>query len=536
MKSNRPDQHEIRRMREGYETGRLSRRHFLQGLTAMGLTVAGASALVGSATPAFAETPKKGGRLRLAWNSTGPQDTLDPPLFSSSLDYIRGRAYYNALTRFNPDMSLRPDLAEEWSVSADGLEWTFKLRKDVKFHDGSPFTADDAVYSMNRHLGEGSVSKMASLVSNVAEWKKVDNHTVKAVLATPNADLPVILATFHFKIVKDGAAGDYFNMPAGTGPFKVTEFQPGIRSLGVRNEDYFGGEVYLDEIETFGITDGVARMNALLAGDVDMIGALDPKAAAQVQSADGVDLWETNTGSFSGITFMADREPGNNPDFIMGMKLLANRPRIVESIMQGYASVANDHPIGPAYGADHCSELAQREFDADQAKHHFEKSGLSGATIEVTELDPGITDTCLLLQREAQKIGFNLEVKRVPADGYWGNIWMNRPGFVTGWNMRPTAGIMMSALYKSDASWNESVFKNEHFDALLAESQVVQDDGLRHELHCEMQTIVHDTSSLIIPHHFNFIDAKASKVKGTTSVAVGALGAGEWMDQVWIDS
>mgnify|MGYP001966154357 FL=1 len=99
------------------------------------------------------------------------------------------------------DLSLKPDLAAEWDVSSDGLEWTFKLQKGIQFHDGSSFGADDVVYSLNRHLGEDSISKVTSLVDYVSEWKKVDNHTVKAVLSAPNVDLPAILATFHLMLI-----------------------------------------------------------------------------------------------------------------------------------------------------------------------------------------------------------------------------------------------------------------------------------------------------------------------------------------------
>ena len=101
--------------------------------------------------------------------------------------------------------------------------------------------------------------------------------------------------------------------------------------------------------------------------------------------------------------------------------------------------------------------------------------------MEAGEVLPGITDTCLLLQREAAKIGLSFNVKRVPTDGYWGNIWMNRPICVTGWFMRPTANVMFSIAYASDAPWNESRWKNGRFDKLLAETRAMQDAGLRHE-------------------------------------------------------
>jgi peptide/nickel transport system substrate-binding protein len=523
-------------MQAAFENGGISRRDFMQGLMAAGLTVSGATAILGSARDVKAMTPKKGGRLRYAWNLHGPDDTLDPALLSGGLDYVRARSYYNNLVQFNDDLSLRPDLAEEWDVSADGLEWTFKLRKDVEFHDGAPFTADDVVYTLNRHMGEDSVSRVTQMVDFVSEWKKVDKHTVKAMLASPNSDLPAVLGTFHFKIIQNGAEGEYFNKPNGTGPFKPVEFTPGVRSLGVRNDNYFKGEVWLDEIETFGITDHVARVNALVSGDVEIIGSVDPKAIKQIEASERAEMWSVPSGTYNGIVLSLDREPGNNPDFVWALKYLVNRERVVRTILKGQGLVGNDHPIGSPYGADHCAELPQHEYDPDKAKFHLEKSGIKETTVEVADVLSGITDTCLLLQRDAEKIGLKFNVKRVPTDGYWGNIWMVRPVFVTGWFMRPTANVMFSIAYASDAPWNESRWKNERFDQLLAETRVVQDAGLRHEMYCEMQKLVSDSAGVIIPNHLNNIDAKAKRVKGVTNVPLMSVGGGEWPDSVWLDT
>ena len=529
---------EVSRMKEAFETGRLSRRSFMQGLIATGLTVSAATAVLTGSRDVRAETPKRGGRLVFAGNMHGPSDTLDPALFTGACDYIRGRAYYNNLVQFNDDLSLKPDLAEEWGVSSDGLEWTFKLRNDVKWHDNTPFTADDVVYTLNRHMGEESISKVTELVSYVNEWKKVDSHTIKAVLATPNSDLPAILGTFHFKIIKNDAENipDYFIRPIGTGPFKCTEFSPGVRSVGVRNDDYFRREVYLDELETFAITDPVARVNALISGDVHTAWGIDPRAIKQVEEDPNIELWSIPSGAWSGICCMLDRNPGNNPDFVMGMKHLANRKRVVRSIMKGHALVGNDHPIGPPYGADHCHELPQRELDLDKAKFHIKKSGITEATVETADIAPGVIDTCLMVQREAQKVGLKFNVKRVPTDGYWGTTWQQKPVNCTAWNMRPTANSMLSISMAGDAPWNDTFWKNDRFDQLLTEVRAVNDASLRHEMYCEMEELAMNGTGVVIANHRNYLDAKSKIVKGVTNVPLASVGGQEWPDQVWLDT
>lgn len=530
--------YEVTRIKEAFETGRLSRRDFMQGLLATGLTVTAAAAMVTSSQDAMADTPKKGGRLVFAGNMHGPSDTLDPALFTGGCDYIRGRSYYNNLVQFNDDLSLKPDLAEEWDVSSDGLEWTFKLRNDVKWHDGSPFTADDVVYTLNRHLGEDSISKVTELVSYVNEWKKLDAHTIRASLNTANTDLPAVLGTFHFKIIKNDAENidGYFNQPIGTGPFRCVEFQPGVRSLGVRNDDYFKKEVYLDEIETFGITDPVSRVNALITGDVHMAWGIDPRAIKQIEDAPDTELWSLPSGAWSGICCMLNQHPGDNHDFVMGLKYLSNRKRIVRALMKGHALIANDHPIGPPYGADYCEAIPQRDQDLDKAKFHIKKSGITKVEVETADIAPGVVDTCLMMQRDASKVGLDFGVKRVPTDGYWGTTWQSKAINCTAWNMRPTANVMFSISMHGDAPWNDTFWKNERFDQLLVEVRGVTDPGLREEMYCEMETLAMDGTGVVIANHRNYLDAKATSVKGVTNVPLASLGGQEWTDTVWLDT
>ena len=472
--------------------------------------------------------------MRFAWNVHGPNDTLDPVLLGGALEYLRGRAYYNGLVRFNDDLSLSPELAEEWNANANATEWTFKLRRGVEFHDGKTMTADDVVYSMNRHLGEDSVSRAKTLVTSVTEWKKLDDYTVRAVLSSPNADLPSALGTFHFKVVQSGAT-DFLN-PKGTGPFKVREFKPGIRSLGVRNENYWvSGRPYVDELETFAVTDNVARTNALLSGEVDMIAPLDPKAVAQVEAASNLEVVSVPSGSYFSVVCMLDRAPGNNPDFVMGLKLLQRRERTVRSVLKGHGTLANDQPIGPSY-FEHCTELEQRAFDPEKAEFHLRKSGVTEATIQMAEVYPGITDVCLLLQQDAQKTGLKLNLNRVPVDGYWGTVYINSPMFVTGGNMRPTANAMLSLVWHSGASWNETAWKNERFDRLLVETRSELDRGKRHEMYCEMQRMLNEKDGHLIPAHRNYLDAKHKAVKGLTAVPLSNAGGVEWPESVWIDA
>ena len=529
---------EVQRLKAEFEKGRLGRRSFLQGMMAVGLTAATAGAILTGSHDVRAATPKSGGRLKVGWSTHGPTDTLDPALVTDGLAYSRGRAHLNRLVQFNDDITVRPELAEEWDVNADATEFTFKLRKGVTWHDGSDFTADDVIYSMNRHLGENSVSKAKTLVGMVTEWKKLDSHTVRATLDSPNADLLPTIATFHFGIVQNGAEDKpgYFQKVIGTGPFTVDEFTPGVRSISKKNPNYWREGPWVDEIEMFGIVDQTARVNALVTGDVDLISGVDAKAFKQIEAADGVSLFANKSGAYTGIVCMLDREPGNNPDFVTGLKYLQNRTRMVRSIIKGQGGPGNDHPIGPAYGKDHCESIALREFDPDKAKFHINKSGISKVEVQGSDGTRGGLDPVILMQAEARKIGLQVDIKKVPYDGYWGHTWMKTPVHLTNWNMRPTAYVMMELAYAPDAPWNESQWKNERMGMLLKASRAETDQSKRKEMFCEMQNLIHDESGTIIPFHSNYVDGANDKLKGLPRVPIGEIGGCEWPEFVWIDA
>ena len=520
--------------REIIETGLrrgATRREVMSWIIAGGATIAAAGSIVSSASTALAATPKKGGKIKFAADLHGPSDTLDPGLNTSTIDYSRGRAMYNSLCQINEDLTTRPELAEEYSANGDNSEWTFKLRKDARFHDGSKFTADDVIYSMSRHYGDKSTSTAKTLVADVIEWKKIDSHTVKAILKGPNSDLPVILGTPQFKIIKDGTTN--FQNPVGTGPYKLEEFKPGVRTIHTRNEHYWreGGNV--DQIEITAITDKVARTSAFLSGDIDLMQSLDPKAIRKVEATQGVSVWSVPSGQYMGICCMSNTSPGNNRDFVLAMKHIQRRKKIVKSILKGQGTVGNDHPVNVAYGIDHCSELQQRVHDLDKARFHLKKSGITSAELNVAEVTPGITDTCLLAQREAQKIGLNLQIKKVPNDGYWGAIWMKTPLNVVSWNMRPTANVMLNIAFAPDAPWNDTLWKDERMGKWLVEARAAKDPAKRHELYCAMQKLINEESGMVIPAHLNYVDGKSDKIEGIGRMPLGSLGGYEWPEFAW---
>ena len=167
---------EIKTFQQMYRDGHVNRREFLAAMGALGVTAATAGTFLTSSS-ALAATPTRGGSVIFAANLHGPDDTLDPLLGTSTIDYTRANAGCNGLIQIWNDMSLNPELAEEWSVNSNATEYMFKIRKGVTFHDGHPLEAADVVWSMNRHIEDGSPSSIGSFFTLVEELSRNTRRT-----------------------------------------------------------------------------------------------------------------------------------------------------------------------------------------------------------------------------------------------------------------------------------------------------------------------------------------------------------------------
>jgi peptide/nickel transport system substrate-binding protein len=230
-----------------------SRRDVLRLLAGLGMGAALAGNVLSLAGSAHAATPRRGGRLRVASATASIADTLDPARQSHQTDYARGCMLYNGLTALDGRLDPQPALAERFG-SVDAQTWVFTLRRGVQFHDGRPLRPQDVVYSLLRHKDPATVSKAKVLADQIASVHASAADEVCVRLHQPNADLPVLLGTFHFHIVPEGTRD--FSRGIGTGPFRLQEFKRGLRSIVVRNENYWKpGKPYLDEIEFSGLGD-----------------------------------------------------------------------------------------------------------------------------------------------------------------------------------------------------------------------------------------------------------------------------------------
>ena len=419
--------------------------------------------------------------------------------------------------------------------STDAQTWTVKLKKGVTFHDGKPLTADDVVFSLKRHLDKATGSKVAKIAAQMTGFKAVDKTTVEISLASPNADLPMILALHHFMIVADGTTD--FSKANGTGAFVRELFEPGVRSIGVRNKNYFKDGPYLDQIEFIAITEENARVNALLSGDIQLAASINPRSLRLIEGKEGIALSKSTTGNYTDLNMRLDMAPGNKKDFIDGMKHIVNREQIVKSVLRGFGVVGNDQPVSPA-NFFHNPDLKPKPFDPDKAKFLFQKAGVLGTPIPVvaSEAANSAIEMAMVIQASAAAVGLTLDVQRVPSDGYWDNYWLKAPVHFGNINPRPTPDILFSLLYASEAPWNESRYKSETFDKMMLEARGMLDQAKRKQMYAEMQVKIAEEAGTIIPAYISNIDATSSKLKGLEPSPLGGMMGYAFAEYVWLDS
>lgn len=513
-----------------------TRRDLLRAMVAGGMmSMTGAGLLAASGAALAQDKPKQGGHIRVATQTASAADTLDPAKASVATDYVRLNMIYNGLTEYDAHLGAQMALAQSLETK-DATVWVAKLRSGVQFHDGKALAPADVVYSLLRHKDPAVGSKVKTLADQFQEVKATGPNEVTITLQGANADLPVILADSHFMIVKDGTSD--FKSAVGTGPFKVKDFSPGVRTVGVRNERYWKpGLPHLDEIELVGIGDESARVNALLSGDVQLINQVSPRSTARIKGTAGFAVKETKTGQYTDLIMRDEGGITGNADFRRGMMHLFDREQIRKTVLLGYGEIGNDQPIDPTnkyfFGG-----LPQRAFDPQKAKFYFQKAKLGSAPLQLyaSEAADGSVEMAMLLQQAAPQAGLNLQVVRAPADGYWSNHWMKHPLTFGNINARPSADVIFTQFFKSDAPWNEANWKDPKFDQLLVAARGEPDDAKRKKIYGDMQVLVHDQGGIGIPLFLSSLDAHTTKLKGLGSIPIAGLMGFKFAENVWLEA
>ncbi len=510
-------------------TPMFDRRRFLAGAAAIG------GGLVLPRAPIFAQTPRRGGVLRMSADQAAAK--LNPLLTRVNPEYLLAELLYSGLTRLGLDMAAVPDLAESWSASADLTEWTFRLRKGVVFHDGSPCTAADVAATFEAILDPKTGSPARQNVGPVDKVTATDDATVVFRLAAPYADLPVALAYTNAKIVPaavlQAGMARLDREAIGTGPFKLVSFEPERQIVVERNPAYYDRDrPYLDRVQLVIYPDPTAEVSALIAGDTDLMLNTLPTEFGRLQKASGVKALRTPSGQFCNINFGCDKPPFNDARVRQALALTVDRAAMVNFVTEGYGTPGNDTPLNPAYRFHR--DLPLKKPDIAAAKRLLAEAGHpNGLELTLIASDrPAVRTQLAVATREmAKPAGFTINVQTMPHATYLDQVWKKGSFYIGFYNMQPTADAIFSLLYTSNAAWNETRWNNAEFDRLVGEARTTIDEAKRRQLYGDAQKLMHDQVPSIIPVFFDLLAGQRSYVQGYQLHPRGAVFR---LDYVWL--
>jgi peptide/nickel transport system substrate-binding protein len=445
---------------------------------------------------------QQAGVLRVAMQ---PIVQTDPAFISSDAEVLVANHVYDYLVDIDTNNNIQPRLASAWSVSEDGLTYTFQLVEGVTFHDGSPLTAEDVVWTFDRLRDPALELPTSNLYSNIASVSAEGEMELSFTLLESNPFFLYDLSDNHALVLKAGTedADTNFN---GTGPFKVVEYTLEDRIVMEANSDYFiEGQPKLAGLEIIFFNDEAASVNALRSGQIDLVMRMSTSLFTSLQDEEGITTIDIPTNGFDLVRLRSDRAPGDDPRVIQALKLSTNRAEILELVQQGYGAVGRDSPIGPLYAAYYNEDTPIPERDVEAARALLAEAGYAeGLSLELHTPDTGgRPDLALVLKEQWAEAGMEVEIFVEPESVYYGEDgWLEVNLGITGWGSRPVPQFYLDVMLECDAVWNESHFCDEEFDALSALAGSTLDESERVQAYADIQELLIERGPVIIPYFF----------------------------------
>jgi peptide/nickel transport system substrate-binding protein len=469
-----------------------------------------------------------GGILRVGMN---PPAVLDPAQISNDPELALNRAIYDYLVEVNSvDASISPSIGTSWTISDDGLTYTFTIAEGVTFQDGSALTSADVAFSF-QHLKDVS-SRALSLLGEY-EVSAPDAATVTFTIPERNSVFLYGLASPQAVILKDGTAeanvlgeGDAalanFN---GTGPFILTEYTPGVggKAVFTRNENYWKeGQPKLAGMEHIYFADVDAQINALLSGEVDFIFKLPLAQVGTLGQNENVNVILTQTAQHAVIRLRTDAgHLGENVNVRQALKYATDRDFLNQLLLDGLGTVGHNDPIAPAYGIFYDPEFEDTEYDPDMACQLLSEAGidmLEGKLYAPIAFE--YADLAATLQQMWGETGcITVEIETVEEGLYYDfsnpNNYFEVDLGITGWGHRPSPQILLRLAYVEsgiESGWNESRYVDPRLEELVKQANETTDVEELKAIYAQVSEIFKETGPIIIPYFAPLVSASSANV------------------------
>ncbi|SNB65938.1 peptide/nickel transport system substrate-binding protein [Arboricoccus pini] len=483
-----------------------------------------------------AATPKPGGTLRISHSTRIA--TLNVLNCSGPAEYPAVDMLYSGLTRMGPDNKPMADLAQRWEASADAKTFTFHLREGITFHDGSPCTADDVVATYQAILSPDIPAAARSVLNMIDKIEAVDPTTVKITLASPFADLPISTAHPNARILSKAAlAGPREKLDTtvnGTGPFKLETYDSARMVRLVKNENYFiKGKPYLDAVELYLFPDLAAESANFLNGAMDVMLTVQQADFQRIAASSGIKAQRIPSGRFVNITMRQDQKPFDDVRVRKALAMSIDRPTLVDIVLEGLGRPAYDNLLSPEF--QYAIQTPEIPYDPASAKKLLAEAGYpDGIKIKLVASNrPAIrAQVAVAVKEMAKAAGFDIDVETMSHDTYLANIWMKGQFYMGYWGMQATEDATFNLLLTSNASYEDTGWKNKEFDQLVSDARQTTDTEKRRDLYAKAQELMLRDTPYIVPIFEDVLTASGKSVEDWTTAPLSGY---FYVENVWLN-
>jgi peptide/nickel transport system substrate-binding protein len=471
--------------------------------------------------------PVMGGTL--IWGRGGDSVTLDLAQATDGESIKAGIQVFENLVIFGRDsMDVEPQLAESWTVSDDGLTWTFKLRKGVKFHDGTPFDAQAVYDSFARIIdkdhpfyGYGKWKYLSLSLGQVSEIRIIDDYTVALVTKKPYAPLLNNLALWLCPIVSPAAMAKYKDQiglnPVGTGPFKFVKWVKDDQIILERNDEYWGEKAKVDKIVLKSIPEPSARLMALQSGTVDIADDLDPDSINLVKKDTNLAVIERPSVNVGYLALNTEKPALKDVRVRRAISHAIDKDTLIKTIFQGLAVPAKN-PFAPSIWG-YNDAIEPYDYNPTKAKALLEEAGFDkNMELELWAMPvsraymPEPVKTAELIQAYLAAVGLKAKIVRHDWGTYLsktanGEHDMCMLGWLGG-NADPDNflyGLLSADTAKTPGAANVALWKNEEFTELCLKAQKTFDKAERTKLYLRAQEIFHQDAPWVPLAHSTIV-------------------------------